>query len=322
MNAIAENTYVVGVDGGGTATRAVVLTLDGRRVGCGHSGGANPNSHPPEDAAGHLAEALHGALDGIDPVAVTGGVIGLAGRTKLSDPRIAGLFEAAWRSAGLLCPMRVFSDCEIAFAAATAEPDGTALVAGTGSIAARIVGRRMVARAGGYGWLLGDEGSAYWLGREAVRATLDALGLRRPAGPLAISVLSAADIHTEPEGEPEVAFAKLITAANGQPPIRLARFAPLIGIAAGEGDPDALRILDHATAVLVDLAMAARKPGERTPLVLIGGVVADGGPLTDRLRAALGERTGGEVLLASEAAAGAAWLAGIEIRAEVPHPMA
>ncbi len=78
------------------------------------------------------------------------------------------VYDREW--AGLDVVPRVLSDAETAFASATAEPDGTVLVAGTGSIAGRIRDRRMTTTTGGYGWLLGDEGSAFWLGRQAVRA--------------------------------------------------------------------------------------------------------------------------------------------------------
>lgn len=63
------------------------------------------------------------------------------------------------------------------------------VIAGTGSVAARIEDHRLVASAGGHGWLLGDEGSAFWLGREAVRATLHALDRGRTDGDLVTAVL-------------------------------------------------------------------------------------------------------------------------------------
>ena len=56
---------VVGLDAGGTSTRALVLDLDGARLGQGVAGGANPNSHPPSVAAAHIGEALAAALDGL-----------------------------------------------------------------------------------------------------------------------------------------------------------------------------------------------------------------------------------------------------------------
>jgi N-acetylglucosamine kinase-like BadF-type ATPase len=318
---------VVGVDAGGTSTRALVAALDGTRLGTGTGGGANPNSHPPERAAEQISVALRGALAGLDPAAVRAGVLGMAGSGKLTDPSVATLFEAAWRRAGLRCPMRVITDYEAAFAAGTAEPDGTALVAGTGSVAARIVDRRRVATAGGYGWLLGDEGSAFWLGREAVRATLRALESAGTPGGLAIAVLTEV-LGEVPDGlahhgpaERWPVFSRLISRVNDESPIRLARLAPLVSAAAEAGDPAAGTVVSEAARVLADTAMAVRDAGETTPVVLIGSLIGPGSPVGERLRAELAARCPGPVRVAVDGAAGAAWLAAVEILgSSAPRP--
>lgn len=317
--------FVLGLDGGATSSRAVAIGLDGRRLGQGTSGGANPNAHPPEVAAGHVTEALGGALRGLDPAQAAGGVLGLAGSSRLTDPAVADCFRAGWRSLGLDAPLRMVSDSEVAFASATAAPAGTALVAGTGSIAARIAEHRMVATSGGFGWLLGDEGSAFWVGRQAVRATLHALQAGSRAGQLAGAVLAEALGDGEPGEDGRRTFSRLITACNAEPPIRLARFAPLVSQGAADGDPAAAAILDGAADALTELAEATRKPDEQTPVVLIGALVGTDGPLTERLRARLAAQLDGEVLLAGESqtagAVGAAWLAAVEVLGEsAPRP--
>ncbi|MEU4740210.1 BadF/BadG/BcrA/BcrD ATPase family protein, partial [Actinosynnema sp. NPDC023658] len=256
--------FVVGLDAGGTSTRALVLDLDGTRLGAGVAGGANPNSHPPELAAAHVRQALTAALDGVDAAKVESGVLGMAGSSKLTDPAVAALFEEAWSGAGLRCPMRVITDCEAAFATGTASPDGTVLVAGTGSITARIENHELVSTAGGYGWLLGDEGSAFWLGREAVRATLVALE-RDALDELSTAVLAQAGVPDLPRRDQ---WRKLITAANGGPPVALATYAPLV--TAHATAPSADRIMDAAVRVLADLAEATRAADDRTPSVLRG----------------------------------------------------
>ena len=319
-------SLVVGVDAGGTSTRAVVLDLSGRRLGAGRAGGANPNSHPPRQAAEQVGAAISAALAGLDPAEVGAAVLGVAGSSKLTDPTVAGHFQAAWTATGLTCPMRVITDSEAAFASGTAEPDGTVLVAGTGSIAARVEGHRLVRTTGGYGWLLGDEGSAFWLGREAVRATLRALEEPGPVSGLPADVLAAllaADAVAAPllpvlstvdsDGVTRrQVWSRLITAANAAPPIALAGHAPLVSAAAERGDAVALAVLARAAELLVDTALGARLPGERTPVVLVGSLVG-AGPLGERLRAGLAERAGGEVLRATDGAAGAAWLAAVDL---------
>ncbi|WAL66224.1 N-acetylglucosamine kinase [Amycolatopsis cynarae] len=295
-------SFVIGVDAGGTSTRALAVTAAGTVVGRGRSGGGNPNAHPPERAAAHLAEAIGHSLAGLDPSRASACVVGMAGTSKLTDPAVATLFETTWRRLGL-ARVLVLTDAEVAFASATPSPDGTVLIAGTGSIAGRIRQRRMVATAGGYGWLLGDEGSAYWLGREAVRATLDALSGGGELGELATSVLAEAGIA---ETDRRQAWRRLITVANAEAPIRLARFAPLVSAAADAGE-----ILDRAADLLAATAMAVREPSEDTPVVLVGSVLT--GPVGVRVRERL---AGPEVLASADGVLGAARLAAVEAYGE------
>lgn len=307
--------FVVGLDAGGTSTRALVLDLDGTRLGAGMAGGANPNSHPPETAATHVRQALTAALEGLDPAKVESGVLGMAGSSKLlSDPAVAALFEAAWAGAGLRCPMRVITDCEAAFATGSASPDGTVLVAGTGSIAARIEHHELVSTAGGYGWLLGDEGSAFWLGREAVRATLVALERDEPDD-LTTAVLARADVPDVPRRDQ---WRRLITVANNAAPIALATYAPLV--TAHATAPSADRIITAAVRTLADLAEAARPADDRSPIVLMGSLV-HAQPLGSRLKLELTTRTSAPVTVATEGAAGAAWLAAVKVLGDsAPRP--
>jgi len=291
-------SFVVGVDAGGTSTRALAVGPDGAVLGRGRSGGANPNANPPEKAAEHVETAIREALGALDQAAASACVIGMAGTAKLTDPEVAALFSAAWDRLGLP-GVRIVTDPEVAFASATPAADGTVLVAGTGSIAGRIRGRRMVTTAGGYGWLLGDEGSAYWLGREAVRRALDELSGTGSLGELSTAVLAAAGVDA---GDRKLAWRRLITVVNAEPPIRLARFAPLVSTAADAGP-----ILDRAAALLAELAFATRDPGERTPLVLVGSVLA--GPVGARVREKL---AGLDVRTSADGVLGAARLAGIE----------
>jgi glucosamine kinase len=309
--------HVIGVDAGGTSTRALAVGPDGAVLGRGRTGGANPNSHPPQDAVAHLAEAITRALDGLEPGRTRACVVGMAGASKLNNPAVAELFERTWDGLRLGCPVRVVSDAEAAFASATTAPDGTVLVAGTGSIAARIRKRKRVSVAGGYGWLLGDEGSAFWLGREAVRATLDALTGGRSLDGLPGAVLTEA-FDEPPSGAPLDVAHRLITVTNAEAPIRLARFAPLVSAAAQQGDETARKITAHAAELLVTQALAAREPGEDTPLVLVGSVLSECGPVSEGVRVGL---HGLDVLASADGVLGAAWLAAVDAYGEnAPRP--
>ncbi|WP_414941571.1 N-acetylglucosamine kinase [Amycolatopsis sp. cmx-11-51] len=312
-------SHVIGVDAGGTSTRAIVVNASGAVLGSGRAGGANPNSHPPAEAAARITSAITDALGRSDPAATAACVVGMAGVSKLSDPTIAEIFETAWKNAGI-SPVRTVPDSEVAYASATSAPDGSVLVAGTGSIAGRVRGRRMISTAGGYGWLLGDEGSAYWLGREAVRSTLDTLGLGGEPGPLAGAVLTEAlgPSAVDPAGDRAALWRALITSVNAEAPIRLARFAPFVSEADRDGDPAADDITTRAAALLVTNLMTARDPGENTPVVLVGSVLSPNGPVGAKVRAAL---AGLEVLTSTDGVLGAAWLAAVDAYGEgAPRP--
>ncbi|WP_243716998.1 BadF/BadG/BcrA/BcrD ATPase family protein, partial [Actinomadura sp. KC345] len=164
--------YVVGIDAGGTKTRCVVLTLGGALAGSGTGPGANPNSGG--DTAGALTTALREALGDLDRTHILTGVFGIAGAGSAGRPAAVAAARQAWQAAGLRGSPAVVTDIAVAFAAGTSEPKGIVVFSGTGAGAAVINDGTIVQRADGYGWLVGDEGSAVWLGKEAVRAALAA----------------------------------------------------------------------------------------------------------------------------------------------------
>jgi N-acetylglucosamine kinase-like BadF-type ATPase len=289
--------FVIAVDAGGTATRALAVARDATVLGRGSSGGANPNAHPPELAVARVEGAIRQALGDLAGRDADACVIGMAGTCKLTDPMVSAQFDAAWKRLGLTRVV-VRSDAEAAFASGTSAPEGTVLVAGTGSIAGRIRNHRMVATAGGYGWLLGDEGSAFWIGREALRWTLDELGRGTTLGALSTSVLGAAGVDAT---DRPAAWRALITAANREPPIRLARFAPLVSAATDAGP-----IIERAAELLVGTALAVRQPDETTPVVLVGSVLA--GPVGALVREKLARMP---VYTSTDGVLGAARLAAI-----------
>ncbi|MGW5050447.1 N-acetylglucosamine kinase [Actinokineospora sp. NPDC004072] len=282
----------MGVDAGGTSTRAVAVDAGGAVVGRGSAGGANPNSNGLAAAAANIAAAVGAALAG-RPCA--GCLVGMAGSSKLhADPAAFELVSAALAEVGVPGPPVVVSDAEVAFASGAVEAEGTVLIAGTGSIAMRISGHRRSATAGGYGWLLGDEGSAFWLGREAVRAALAAVQRDRQPGPFAAAVLAEAGVG---------GFGELITAVNAAPPIALARYAPLVS--AHAADPVAAGIVERAAAALAELVAQVRVTG---PVVVAGSVAGPATPVGVRLRELL---AGVDVRTAADGVVGAARLAAL-----------
>ncbi|TNH21406.1 ATPase, partial [Micromonospora orduensis] len=316
-----SDTVVVGLDVGGTSTRATALTLTGDRLGTGRAGGGNPTSHGAERAAAELLTALRAALADVDPTRVAAGTIGLAGAARiLADPAGRAAFDRAWHDAGLRCPYAVHGDALVAYASGAAEPDGTVLIAGTGAITAQVVDLRLDRVADGHGWLLGDAGSGFWLGREAVRRLLADLDAGHTPGALSTAVLTelmgSADIAARPRDTVDAT----IQAVTRRPPVELARLAPLVVTAATDGEPVATTLIAEAAAHLASSVSRIRATGAATPVVLGGGLLTADTPLATAVRAEIGRHWPHAPLrTAGDGAAAAAWLAARELP-EVTDP--
>lgn len=304
---------VLGGDLGGTSTRILIASHDGTVVGRGAAGGGNPTSHPASAAAA-LGQALRQALAGIDPATVGAAVIGAAGGSALSKPEVRAQFDAAWSGAGLTCRADYIGDLEVAFASGTSEPDGTVLIAGTGSAAGTVVDHRLTRTADGHGWLLGDDGSGFWLGREAVRSVLRALDLGESPGPLATAVIAELlpDGGSAPSpGRPGFSPLRddLVRAVNSQPPVMLAALARTVVTAYDAGDATAQALVKRAAELLTETVSRIRSADDTRPLVLAGSVAGEDSPVGQALRKAVHERFAGEVRTARDGVGGATWLA-------------
>ncbi|WP_433730044.1 N-acetylglucosamine kinase [Actinoplanes sp. CA-051413] len=283
---------VLGVDAGGTASRAVVATTQGAVLGRGSAGPGNPAAAGPQ-AARAIGTAVRTALRGHDPATVIAGVVGVAGCSALADRRVSEAFDEQWRATGLTCPVTVVGDAVTAFAAGTPAPSGAVLIAGTGAVAARMESRRVTGTADGLGWLLGDEGSGLWLGLHAVRAVARTWPASAPHG-LAAAVATHAAV---------VSCDQLVHWAGRQPPSAFAALAPVVCAAARAGDPLAVRLTAEAgTRLVATLGELGPLDG---PVVLAGGLLTGDTPVREAVLAALP----GPVATSHDPAVGAAWLA-------------
>jgi N-acetylglucosamine kinase-like BadF-type ATPase len=180
----------VGFDGGGTKTDCVVLDAEGNVIGQGSAGPANPLRAGFPAASGELAAAAARALDSAHLKArdVSAVCAGLAGAGRRSVTRRAMVFLAREFPDALA---QVTTDCEIALEAAVGTGPGVVLIAGTGSSAFGRNAAGKTARAGGFGPWIGDEGSAYEIGRRAVASVARARDQAAPVTILA-DMISAA----------------------------------------------------------------------------------------------------------------------------------
>jgi N-acetylglucosamine kinase-like BadF-type ATPase len=278
----------IGVDGGGSHTRAVVTGEDLVPRGHGSAGPANAATRPLRHVVAAVAEAATDAAHaaGIEPSAAAGIACGIAGveAAGISDS-VARAIEAFLGGGRVL----VTTDARIALAGAVAGPvegPGVVLIAGTGAIA---FGRGLdgtEARAGGWGPVIGDEGSGYAIAREGLAAVVRDLDGRGERTKIRDLLFASAKVSTTDE-----LLHRIYGADEG--PSDVAAYFPLVISAAKEGDAEALRIVAGAAEELslaaVTVIRKLHLEGEAFDLATVGGVFSAGdlilGPLREKILA-------------------------------------
>jgi glucosamine kinase len=280
---------ILGVDAGGSATRAVVL----------EAGQVIPQPDgPPMNAllTKGFAEQLQHIIVAADPTAAG---IGLPGVHESGQARELG--QLLTRQTGV--PVHVTGDADTARHGAFLGAPGIVVIAGTGSVALGWDGERF-AYAGGRGFMLGDEGSAYWIGREAVRSAVrweEQTGgselIYRTVTKATVPDLDVliAQVNAHP-------FDRSLLAALAPALTALAIPDPALPPIAGP-DPEAQRIVQCAAEHLAALAESIRRRLRPLPVVGVGGVFS-----APAVWARFADLTGATRPLAS-AAVGAALLA-------------
>ena len=264
---------VLGIDAGQTGTTAVVASEDGQIVGVGAAGPIR--HHAEHDAASALAAAFDSALRSAIP---SGNRIAVA---CLSLTGSAGLAREALEARGDIDRIDVLeSDAFAALASGVGARGGIAVIAGTGSVAlARSVIADRHVLAGGWGWLMGDQGGGFALGVAALRAAAldsDGTGPATVLGELLCEALGTDDLRS--------VYNELTGAGFDRPAI--GRLARIVTRASTDGDLVASRIVDDAAEYLGSLvsAVALRAPylDERERVVVPAGGVLESGPVLDR----------------------------------------
>lgn len=264
---------LVAVDAGGSSTRAVVLDDRGHCLGLGTAGSGNPVSAGPESVALALGDAVRRALGSarVEPRTIAGVVVAMAGARSVrsaTGPEHAGI-AGGLTAAGVEAPFEVESDLLAMFHAGSPAPDGYALVAGTGSAAIRVHDGRVEAVSDGMGWLLGDEGSGFWIGHQVVRVVVAALDGRGQPTRLTPHVLARLGIDAGDGSRP--ALLRLRDIAYEGRPVELARLAPL---AFEVGDDEAAAAIVERAAQALARTLATVVVGRVDgPLVLGGSVL-------------------------------------------------
>ena len=285
--------WVFGIDGGGTSSRIRAESMAGEELYHGADGSTNLNSNDAAAVTTVLARLVSGAIaGGLDPAGCRAGFIGSAGvdlpedRATMAAALAAAFSKAAGSASAATNPVfGAGNDAEPALVGALADVEGYLLIAGTGSIALGRTESGTSARAGGWGHWLGDEGSAFWLAFEAIKAGLRASEGRGPATALGEAALEYFGLSGY-DGLVGLMYAGFDKAA-------VARFAVRVEEARALGDPVAVALFDEAARELAALAASVydrfgARIAERR-IALYGGLMDNNfwlkTALTSRLRA-------------------------------------
>jgi N-acetylglucosamine kinase-like BadF-type ATPase len=259
--------YFLGVDGGQSSTTAIVADEEGRVLGIGRGGPCN-HVGASEGRAKFIAavqSSLHAActqarLHAAD-VRFASACLGFSGGPADKQSILSEIL-ASDRTL-------VTDDALIALSGATAGEPGLVVIAGTGSIAFGRNGNGRTARAGGWGYLFGDEGGGFWIVREALRSALrweEGWGAPTSLRGLLLDTGSARSVNDLLHRFYTKEFSRS----------RIAILALLVNQAAEAGDPGALQVLDDAARELAVLAAAVRRQlfqaGEQVLIAYVGGV--------------------------------------------------
>jgi glucosamine kinase len=268
---------VIGVDGGGSKTRVLVADATGTEL-AGIDGG--PSAIHPGDverSASAIASAVRQALAAAEiDVMPAVACVGVAGAGRQAER------DALWQALiarDVADEIVVHPDATIALEDAFGEGPGVLLISGTGSMALGRSPTGVIARAGGWGPVFGDEGGGAWIARRALGVVAAAADGREPETALTGAMLTAAVVDST---EALIPWASHATAAE------LAALAPAVVHCADIGDPRAETLVAFAVEELaIHVRALARQlfVDERAavPVALAGGMLARGSSLRQRL---------------------------------------
>lgn len=257
--------HVLGIDAGGTKTVCQLADGDGVVLAEARRGGANLQATGELEVEKILHEVMEEALGDHDviPAAICLGIAGV------DRPEDAGVVRGIMRRIGYKAKCLVVNDALVALEAGAPDQPGVVVIAGTGSISYGRNARNQAARAGGWGYVLGDEGSGYWIGRAALRAVLREADRRGEATGLTGLLLEHYGVTQAQDLIHQVYAATLRPAA-------IASLAQLVMKAFTQGDHAAIGILRGAADQLESFALSVARRlemvGSEFPFVLSGGM--------------------------------------------------
>ncbi|KGP80062.1 MULTISPECIES: N-acetylglucosamine kinase [unclassified Paenibacillus] len=263
----------VGVDGGGTNTDAAIISEFGEILARLSGGPTNPHSVPPEQALSELQRVLEQLFNLVSDLSTNceGICLGMSGVDTIQERQLIAdavnnYMKNSNRHKSDACPVWVVSEGEIALMASVGHTHGVLCISGTGSIVYGFTLEGERYRAGGWGHLLGDEGSGYRIGQRALQVVMQSYdGVLPPTGltPLLIKKLNLRDISELKARVYQSDWGKTETAS-------IARLA----IEAAESGDEAARalIIEEAGQLAITAkALIARHPEFATTQIVLSG---------------------------------------------------
>lgn len=266
--------YVLGIDGGGTKTQAVIVDDSGQLCGAGLGGPSNYDDVGIDTTQASIGQAVDAArqMADIPQIPFSAAFLGMAGVVSPTDRSI---IRDIAQDLNLASPeaIGVDHDCRIALAGGLSGRPGMVQIVGTGSstFGMNVAGEGW--RSGGWGQLISDEGSSYWLGVQAMRIAVSAFDGRI----VNTSLLKKVQAHLELAHMNDIMHRIYIA---GFSRADVAGLAPLVIEAAQEGDNVALELIDQGTQDLAECVLAVAKRLNFTAgpceLAMVGGLFRAG----------------------------------------------
>lgn len=269
-------SYVIGVDGGGTKTEAVAYNLDGEVLVKSLTGFGNL-VNGKEEALKNITDSIEEILNELGREDVRGIYLGIAGSEVADNAEIIN--KEIKTKFGM--DSIVMNDGDLALKALLKGEDGILVIAGTGSTAFGINGQKQ-ARCGGWGHLLGDEGSAYKISIEAFKRMIKESDFGYERSGLSQDILDKLEVHDVEE---------IIGFIYSSTKDEIAQMAGLVSKHAEMGDEGAINILENEA---VELAKACERvfnklEFESCKIGLVGGVIRKSKIFRDKFEGYLNE---------------------------------
>lgn len=269
--------YLIGIDGGGTNSRLLAVDTNGNIIGRCRGKSTNVDSNP-------FSLVLHNVKLLLDSFCTkfecslddcVGLCFGTAGVDSEASRR---MLERMLDNLSLNCPKKVVNDATIALYANTRGKPGIMLISGTGSIALGINEKREIWRAGGFDYIVGDEGSAYWVAKRGVSAALHAFDHTGESTYILNNLCKHLHLNAVDE---------LLDYVYKKNKSDLASLCIVVSETCKRGDSVAMQIMDEAADELVKMVKAVaetlRMDNSQYPILLGGGFLLNDSQIRDRV---------------------------------------